>query len=81
MAEPVKTNLQKNVGKSLSLAGLGTGLGSGTGSGGLGIGTSTVSFFGIQARGERIAFVIDLSRSMVQGIRAGLTALLCSRKS
>ena len=31
MAEPVKTNIQKNVGKSLSLAGLGTGLGAGTG--------------------------------------------------
>ena len=55
MAAPVKSNIQKNIGKNFSMGGLGTGLGSGTGSGGLGLGTSTVSFFGIQAAGERIA--------------------------
>ena len=80
MAEPVKTNIQKSVGKSLSLAGLGTGLGTGTGSGGLGLGTSTVSFFGIQARGERIAFVIDLSRSMVEDDKGGLKGIAVLKK-
>lgn len=75
MAEPVKTNIQKNIGKNFSMAGLGTGLGSGTGSGGLGLGTSTVSFFGIKASGERIAFIIDLSRSMVEDDKGGLDGI------
>jgi hypothetical protein len=75
MAEPVKSNIQKSIGKNFSMAGLGTGLGSGTGSGGLGLGTSTVSFFGIQAAGERIAFVIDLSRSMVEDDKGGLDGI------
>lgn len=75
MAEPVKSNIQKNVGKNFSMAGLGTGLGSGTGSGGLGLGTSTVSFFGIQAAGERIAFIVDLSRSMVEDDKGGLNGI------
>jgi von Willebrand factor type A domain len=75
MAEPVKSNIQKNIGKNFSMAGLGTGLGSGTGSGGLGLGTSTVSFFGIKASGERIAFIIDLSRSMVEDERGGLDGI------
>ena len=74
-AAPVKSNIQKNIGKSFSMGGLGTGLGSGTGSGGLGLGTSTVSFFGIQAAGERIAFVIDLSRSMVEDDKGGLNGI------
>jgi hypothetical protein len=76
MAAPVKSNIQKNVGKNFSMGGLGTGLGSGTGSGGLGLGTSTVSFFGIQAAGERIAFVIDLSRSMVEDDKGGLNGII-----
>ena len=75
MAEPVKSNIQKNIGKNFSMAGLGTGLGSGTGSGGLGLGTSTVSFFGIQAAGERIAFIVDLSRSMVEDDKGGLNGI------
>ncbi|HEY5741815.1 MAG TPA: hypothetical protein VIS99_04680, partial [Terrimicrobiaceae bacterium] len=75
MAEPVKTNIQKNIGKSFSMAGLGTGLGAGTGPGGLGLGTSTVSFFGIKASGERIAFIIDLSRSMVEDDKGGLNGI------
>ena len=74
-AEPVKSNIQKNIGKNFSMAGLGTGLGSGTGSGGLGLGTSTVSFFGIQAAGERIAFIVDLSRSMVEDDKGGLNGI------
>ena len=75
MAVPVKTNIKKNIGKSFSMGGLGSGLGSGTGSGGLGLGTSTVSFFGIQAAGERIAFIIDLSRSMVEDDKGGLNGI------
>ncbi len=75
MAAPVKSNIKKTLGKNFSLGGLGTGFGSGTGSGGLGLGTSTVSFFGIQAAGERIAFVIDLSRSMVEDDKGGLNGI------
>jgi von Willebrand factor type A domain len=75
MAAPVKSNIQKNIGKNFSMGGLGSGLGSGTGSGGLGLGTSTVSFFGIQAAGERIAFVVDLSRSMVEDDKGGLNGI------
>lgn len=74
-AAPIKSNIQKNLGKNFSLGGLGSGLGSGTGSGGLGLGTSTVSFFGIQAAGERIAFIIDLSRSMVEDDKGGLNGI------
>jgi hypothetical protein len=74
-AAPVKSNIQKSIGKNFSMGGLGSGLGSGTGSGGLGLGTSTVSFFGIQAAGERIAFVVDLSRSMVEDDKGGLNGI------
>jgi hypothetical protein len=76
MAAPVKTSIKKKLGKTFSLGGLGSGLGSGTGSGGLGLGTSTVSFFGIKAAGERIAFVIDLSRSMVEDDKGGLNGII-----
>ncbi len=76
MAEPVKTNIRKSLGKNFSKDGLGTGFGSGTGSGGLGLGTSTVSFFGINAKGERIAFIIDLSRSMVEDEKGGLNGIV-----
>jgi hypothetical protein len=72
LAVPVKSNIKNSLGKNFSMAGLGTGFGSGSGSGGLGLGTSAVSFFGIKATGERIAFVIDLSRSMVEDDKGGL---------
>jgi hypothetical protein len=75
MAAPVKSNIKQSIGKSFSMGGLGTGFGSGTGSGGLGLGTSRVSFFGIQASGERIAFVVDLSRSMVEDDKGGLNGI------
>jgi hypothetical protein len=75
MAEPMKSNIQKKIGKNFSMGGLGTGLGTGSGSGGLGLGTSTVSFFGIKASGERIAFIIDLSRSMVEDDKGGLDGI------
>ena len=80
MAEPVKTNIPKSLGKNFSQEGLGTGLGSGTGSGGLGLGTSSVSFFGINAKGERIAFIIDLSRSMVEDDKGGLNGIIVLKK-
>lgn len=64
--------LQKNIVQNFASAGLGTGLGTGTGSGGLGLGASEVSFFGIKAAGERIVFIVDVSRSMVEDIRGGL---------
>jgi hypothetical protein len=76
MAAPVKSNIKKSIGKNFSMGGLGSGFGSGTGSGGLGLGTSTVSFFGIQAAGERIAFVVDLSRSMVEDDKGGLNGIV-----
>ena len=72
MAAPVKSNIQKSMGRNITQAGLGTGFGAGTGAGGLGTGTSNVSFFGIQATGEKIAFIIDLSRSMVEDDKGGL---------
>ena len=75
MAEPVKTNIQKSLGKNFSKDGLGTGFGSGTGAGGLGLGTSNVSFFGLTAKGERIAFIVDLSRSMVEDEKGGLNGI------
>src|SRR4029434_2368219 len=74
-AEPVKTNIQKSLGKNFSKDGLGTGFGSGTGAGGLGLGTSNVSFFGLTAKGERIAFIVDLSRSMVEDDKGGLNGI------
>ncbi len=75
MTEPVKTSIQKSLLKSTSLSGQGDGLGTGTGSGGLGLGTSSVSFFGIEAAGERIAFIVDLSRSMVEDEKGGLNGI------
>ncbi len=57
--------------QAFSKAGVGMGLGGGTGSGGLGLGTSTVRFFGITDRGERIAFLIDISLSMLEDDKGG----------
>lgn len=51
--------------------GLGMGLGGGDGSGGLGLGTSTVRFFGITDHGERIAFLVDISLSMLEDDKGG----------
>ncbi len=57
--------------KSFGRAGVGAGLGGGMGSGGLGLSASTVKFFGITDRGERIAFLIDISLSMVEDDKGG----------
>ncbi len=59
--------------KSFGRAGVGAGLGGGMGSGGLGLSASTVKFFGITDRGERIAFLIDISLSMVEDDKGGET--------
>jgi hypothetical protein len=75
MAEPVKTNIQKNIGKNFSAAGLGTGFGTGTGNSELGLGASSVTFFGLKGSGERIAFIVDLSRSMVEDDKGGLDGI------
>ncbi len=75
MTEPVKSNIQKNIGKNFSAAGTGTGFGTGTGDSGLGLGTSNVTFFGLKGSGERIAFIIDLSRSMVEDEKGGLNGI------
>ena len=51
-----------NMGTGLGGAGAGTGIGIGNGSGGAGAGGT--SFFGVEARGLRFAFVVDTSGSM-----------------
>jgi hypothetical protein len=51
-----------NMGTGLGGAGNGTGIGVGNGSGGAGAGGT--SFFGVEARGQRFAFVVDVSGSM-----------------
>ncbi|MCC6355536.1 MAG: hypothetical protein IT577_16730 [Verrucomicrobiae bacterium] len=57
--------------KAFGAAGVGAGLGGGSGQGGLGLAASTVKFFGITDRGERIAFLIDISLSMVEDDKGG----------
>jgi hypothetical protein len=51
--------------KAVTGRGLGAGLGTGYGTAGFGDGVSAVNFFGIQAKGERIAILVDVSLSMV----------------
>jgi hypothetical protein len=58
--------------KAVSGKGLGAGLGTGYGTSGFGEGVSSVNFFGIQARGERIGVLVDVSVSMVEDERGGI---------
>ncbi len=58
--------------KAVSGKGLGAGLGTGYGTSGFGEGVSSVNFFGIQARGERIGVLVDVSISMVEDERGGI---------
>jgi hypothetical protein len=58
--------------KAISGKGLGAGLGTGYGTAGFGEGISNVDFFGVQARGERIAILVDVSISMVEDQRGGV---------
>ncbi len=73
----VKTTIKPTPNKVLSNLtsfggnGLGDGFGGGTGTGGLGLGMSAVTFFGIKDRGERIAFLVDASKSMLEDERGG----------
>lgn len=57
--------------KPISGMGLGAGLGTGYGASGFGEGVSSIKFFDIQARGERIAVLVDVSISMVEEGRGG----------
>ncbi len=65
--------LSKDMLKNFSSAGVGTGIGTGRGRGGLGSTASSVNFFGVRATGERIAILVDVSRSMVSDEKGGLT--------
>jgi len=58
--------------KAVSGKGLGAGLGTGYGTGGFGMGVSSVNFFGIRARGDKIAVLVDASVSMVEQQRGGV---------
>jgi len=55
------------VGEGLGGAGTGLGIGVGSGAGGSGGGTS---FFGVEARGDRFAYIVDISGSM-EGSKLG----------
>lgn len=57
--------------KAVTGMGLGAGLGTGYGTSGFGEGVSSVNFFGIQAKGERIAVCVDVSVSMIEPERGG----------
>ena len=52
--------------KAVTGRGLGAGLGTGYGTSGFGEGVSAVNFFGVQAKGERIAILVDVSVSMIE---------------
>jgi len=58
--------------KAVSGKGLGAGLGTGYGTHGFGMGVSAVDFFGIRARGEKVAILMDVSVSMVEEERGGV---------
>jgi len=62
--------------KAVSGKGLGAGLGTGYGTGGFGMGVSSVDFFGIRARGDRIAVLVDVSVSMVEEERGGVAGYM-----
>ena len=62
--------------KAVSGKGLGAGLGTGYGTHGFGVGVSSVNFFGIQARGEKIALLTDVSVSMVEEERGGVAGYM-----
>ncbi|MEI6210166.1 MAG: hypothetical protein WCR06_00940 [bacterium] len=57
--------------KAVTGRGLGAGLGTGYGTSGFGEGVSSINFFGIQAKGERIAILVDVSISMVEPEKGG----------
>ncbi|MEI8241967.1 MAG: hypothetical protein WCI17_01745 [bacterium] len=62
--------------KAVTGRGLGAGLGTGYGTSGFGEGVSSVNFFGIQAKGERIAILVDVSISMVETEKGGVAGYM-----
>ncbi len=52
--------------RAVSGRGLGAGLGTGHGTHGFGSGVANMNFFGLRARGERIAIIVDASISMAE---------------
>jgi hypothetical protein len=66
----IKTSFQPKF-KAVAGIGLGVGLGTGYGLGGFGDGVSDINFFGLPARGERVAILVDVSVSMVEEVRGG----------
>jgi hypothetical protein len=62
--------------KAVSGKGLGAGLGTGYGEAGFGAGVSSVNFFGIQARGDKIAVCVDVSVSMVEEQVGGVAGFM-----
>jgi len=67
---PIKNqNIPRMV--NFASAGIGTGLGDGQGNEGLSLGQSSVNFFGVRARGERVFILVDVSTSMLEDQRGG----------
>jgi len=62
--------------KAVTGRGLGAGLGTGYGTSGFGEGVSSINFFGIQAKGERIAILVDVSISMVEPEKGGVVGYM-----
>ena len=58
--------------KAVTGMGLGAGLGTGYGTSGFGMGMASVDFFGIRAKGEKIAILVDVSVSMVEEEHGGV---------
>lgn len=74
-AKLVTTTFQPKF-KAVTGRGLGAGLGTGYGTSGFGEGVSSVNFFGVQAKGERIAVLVDASLSMVEPEKGGAVGYL-----
>lgn len=66
--------------KSVSGKGMGAGLGTGYGTHGFGSGVSSVNFFGLKAKGEKIAILVDASVSMVEEERGGVPGYMRVKK-
>ena len=75
----IHTTFQPNF-KAVSGKGLGAGLGTGYGTHGFGQGVSSINFFGIQAKGERVAVLVDVSVSMVEEERGGVLGYMQVKK-
>jgi len=71
----IKTSFQPKF-KAVSGKGLGVGLGTGYGLGGFGGGVSSFNFFGIRGRGDKIVILMDVSVSMVEDDRGGVSGFL-----